>query len=94
MPVMRLWTSAVAAAGKLFLLIAMRRTLEGVIGLVRLVRNRNALLAMREFDDAQLADIGLRRNDIERALHMPQGRDPFVHLVRVRQDPLRGRKTS
>ena len=44
---------------------------------------------MRDFDDAQLADIGLSRYDVETALRNP-GLDPTVHLIHVRKNPLRG----
>ena len=52
-------------------------------------RNRRLVVSMRDFDDAQLADIGLTRNDVESALKMPS-LDPTQHLISVRQNPLKG----
>ena len=52
-------------------------------------RNRRMVASMRDFDDAQLADIGLSRHDVETALSNP-GVDPTLHLIRARQNPLRG----
>ena len=51
-------------------------------------RNRRLVASMRDFDDAQLADIGLDRHDVETALRAP-GLDPTLHLIRARQNPLR-----
>lgn len=55
-------------------------------------RGRKLVMNMRDFDDAQLADIGLTRSDVETALDLPLSADPSHHLVRARQDPLRGLK--
>jgi uncharacterized protein YjiS (DUF1127 family) len=52
-------------------------------------RNRRLVASMRDFDDAQLADIGLSRYDVETALRNP-GLDPTVHLIHVRKNPLKG----
>lgn len=52
-------------------------------------RNRRLVVSMRDFDDAQLADIGLTRGDVESALKMPS-LDPTQHLIGVRQNPLKG----
>ena len=52
-------------------------------------RNRRLVVSMRDFDDAQLADIGLTRLDVESALKMPS-LDPTQHLISVRQNPLKG----
>lgn len=52
-------------------------------------RNRRTVLNMRDFDDAQLADIGLSRHDVESALRT-RGVDPTQHLISARQNPLRG----
>jgi uncharacterized protein YjiS (DUF1127 family) len=52
-------------------------------------RNRRLVVSMRDFDDAQLADIGLSRYDVETALRNP-GLDPTVHLIHVRKNPLKG----
>ena len=53
-------------------------------------RSRRAVMNMREFDDAQLADIGLKRGDIQAALDLPLAMDPSYHLIQARQNPLRG----
>jgi uncharacterized protein YjiS (DUF1127 family) len=55
-------------------------------------RGRKLVMDMRDFDDAQLADIGLRRGDVETALQLPLSADPSLYLVRARQNPLRGLK--
>jgi uncharacterized protein YjiS (DUF1127 family) len=47
-------------------------------------RGRKLVLRMRDFDDAQLADIGLKRGDIEGALQLPFSADPSVYLVQAR----------
>ena len=52
-------------------------------------RNRRQVVNMLDFDDAQLADIGLSRYDVETALRNP-GLDPTVHLIHVRKNPLKG----
>ena len=62
----------------------------GPIGqLFSIWRNRRVVANMRDFDDAQLADIGLTRDDVERALGTP-GIDPMLQLMSARQNPLRG----
>jgi uncharacterized protein YjiS (DUF1127 family) len=58
----------------------------------RVFRNRMAVRDMRDFDDAQLADIGLCRSDVEQALMVPAGVDPSIQLIRARRDELRGRR--
>jgi uncharacterized protein YjiS (DUF1127 family) len=70
------------------------------LGLMRMLasgltawRGRKLVMDMRDFNDAQLADIGLRRGDVENALQMPLSADPSMYLVRARQDPLDGMKT-
>ena len=57
-------------------------------------RNRRAMADMRDLDDAQLADIGLSRRDVETALSSPISVDPTLHLVRARENPLRGVRHS
>lgn len=80
---------ASAAAGKGRLLSNF-----GLDMLRRLIRLSNAwhgrrlVMDMRDFDDAQLADIGLRRNDVEAALQLPLSADPSLYLIRARQNPL------
>jgi uncharacterized protein YjiS (DUF1127 family) len=53
-------------------------------------RSRRVVMDMREFDDAQLADIGLQRHDVNTALELPFTVDPSHHLISARQNPLRG----
>ena len=53
-------------------------------------RNRRVVADMRDFDDAQLADIGLSRRDVEIALQAPISTDPTLHLIAARENPLRG----
>jgi uncharacterized protein YjiS (DUF1127 family) len=53
-------------------------------------RNRRTVANMRDFDDAQLADIGLSRRDVEIALQAPISVDPTLHLIGARENPLRG----
>ena len=55
-------------------------------------RSRKLVMDMRDFDDAQLADIGLKRSDVENALLLPLSADPSHYLVRARQNPLCGLK--
>lgn len=52
-------------------------------------RNRRVVANMRDMDDALLADIGLVRSDVEKALGA-SGMDPTLYLISVRQNPLRG----
>lgn len=56
-------------------------------------RNRRLVVSMRDFDDAQLADIGLTRGDVESALSMPS-LDPTQHLINARLNPLKGVRHS
>jgi uncharacterized protein YjiS (DUF1127 family) len=56
--------------------------------------NRRMVAGMRDFDDAQLADIGLSRNDVERALMTPISVDPTLHLMMARGDSWRGSRRS
>jgi hypothetical protein len=53
-------------------------------------RSRRVVMDMREFDDAQLADIGLQRRDVNTALELPFTVDPSHYLISARQNPLRG----
>lgn len=57
-------------------------------------RNRRTVANMRDFDDAQLADIGLSRRDVETALSAPISVDPTLHLIRARENPLKGVRHS
>jgi uncharacterized protein YjiS (DUF1127 family) len=79
-----------ASGVKLFLLNVTHAPLRGLAAWVRAVKNRRQISSMRDFDDAQLADIGLKRSDIEDALDRALSGNPYVALVRARQDTLRG----
>jgi uncharacterized protein YjiS (DUF1127 family) len=79
--------SAAAGRGE-FLSAAGRSLLSGLVRLVSASRSRKQVVYMRDFDDAQLADIGLKRSDVENALQMPLSTDPSLYLVRARQNPL------
>jgi uncharacterized protein YjiS (DUF1127 family) len=57
---------------------------------LKIRRSRRLVMEMRDFNDAQLADIGLTRRDLDNALTLPSGEDPSHFLVRARQNPLRG----
>lgn len=58
-------------------------------------RGRKLVKDMRDFNDSQLADIGLRRTDVETALQLPLSADPSMYLVHRRQNPLaRGRRSQ
>lgn len=54
-------------------------------------RHRRELLMLVAADDRMLADIGLRRSDLNAALSLPVSEDPSAHLVRARQERLRYR---
>lgn len=62
---------------------------ERIAGLVVAWRRRRTVVNMRDFDDAQLADIGLTRKDVDVALSMPS-LDPTHHLIVARLNPLKG----
>jgi uncharacterized protein YjiS (DUF1127 family) len=80
---------ASTAAGKgEFLFDIGRSLLRGVAGLIAAARSRKHVVYMRDFDDAQLADIGLKRSDVENALQLPFAADPSLYLVRMRDNPL------
>jgi uncharacterized protein YjiS (DUF1127 family) len=48
------------------------------------LRGRQALAELLDFDDRQLADIGVTRGDIEWALAQPLSRDVTVELEAIR----------
>ena len=83
--------SAAAARGELLSNFGLS-ALRGLASMVSAWRGRKLVMNMRDFDDSQLADIGLKRSDLEIALDMPLSADPSHYLVRARQDPLRGLK--
>ncbi len=53
------------------------------------LRNRNELSVLAEMTDHQLADIGLTRDDVRRALSAPLGNDPAHTLVEARRNNIR-----
>jgi len=84
---------ASAIAGRAELLSNIRQALlNWPVDVFRAWRGRRLVQDMRDFDDAQLADIGLRRSDVESALQLPFSADPSLYLVTMRQNPLRGSK--
>ena len=85
--------SAAAGRGILLSKFGVAALLEGAASLFATWRNRRLVVSMRDFDDAQLADIGLSRHDVEKALRNP-GLDPTVHLIQARQNPLKGIRHS
>jgi uncharacterized protein YjiS (DUF1127 family) len=84
---------ASAAAGRGELLSNVGLSLwRGLKRVVTARQGRRLVADMRDFDDAQLADIGLKRSDVESALQLPYSADPSLYLVRMRDNPLRGVK--
>jgi len=84
---------ASAAAGRGEILSNLGQSLlRGLVNFTNAWRGRKLVINMRDFDDAQLADIGLKRSDVETALQLPLSADPSHYLVRARQNPLCGLK--
>lgn len=83
-----------AAAGREQLLANFSRPtlVNRMVAVIRAWSGRRAVMHLRDFDDAQLADIGLQRSDIQTALGLPLSADPSHHLIGARQNPLRGTK--
>ena len=81
--------SALAGRGSYLSKFIAAVLVERTVSLFASWRNRRLVVSMRDFDDAQLADIGLTRGDVESALKMPS-LDPTQHLISVRQNPLKG----
>lgn len=81
--------SAVAGRGSHLSRFGVAALASRVLAFVSTRRNRRLVASMRDFDDAQLADIGLSRYDVESALSAP-GVDPTLHLIRARQNSLKG----
>jgi uncharacterized protein YjiS (DUF1127 family) len=48
-------------------------------------RGRKLVNSMHDFDDAQLADIGIKRADVEAALQLPIFVNPSLYLEAVRK---------
>jgi uncharacterized protein YjiS (DUF1127 family) len=85
--------SAIAGRGTYLSKFSVTAVLERAGTLISSWRNRRLVVNMRDFDDAQLADIGLTRGDVESALRMPS-LDPTEHLINVRVNPLKGARHS
>lgn len=81
--------SAAAGRGSFMSNFGLTALLERLGDLVSARKHRRMVVNMRDFDDAQLADIGLTRKDIDMALSMPS-LDPTHHLIVARLNPLRG----
>ena len=85
--------SALAGRGSYLSKFGTVALLERAASLFASWRNRRLVVSMRDFDDAQLADIGLTRGDVESALRMPS-LDPTQHLISARRNPLKGVRHS
>lgn len=81
--------SAAAGRGNYLLKFSAAAVADRMTGWFSGWRNRRLVASMRDLDDAQLADIGLDRHDVETALRAP-GLDPTLHLIRARHNPLKG----
>lgn len=81
--------SALAGRGSSLSKFGVTALFERAGSLISSWRNRRLVVNMRDFDDAQLADIGLTRRDVESALRMPS-LDPTQHLIGARLNPLKG----
>ena len=46
-------------------------------------RNRRRIAALGELDDHLLSDLGLKRDDVHRALNLPFAQDPALELQRL-----------
>jgi uncharacterized protein YjiS (DUF1127 family) len=86
--------SAIAGRGTLLSKINVGTFLGWSVAALGTWRNRRTVANMRDFDDAQLADIGLSRGDVESALNLPANVDPTLHLIRARENPLKGVRHS
>jgi uncharacterized protein YjiS (DUF1127 family) len=83
--------SALAGRGSYSSKFSVVALVERAASLFTSWRNRRLVVNMRDFDDAQLADIGLTRGDVETALKMPS-LDPTQHLISARLNPLKGHR--
>lgn len=64
--------------------------LRGLVQIYRTYKNRRVIASMRDFDDQQLADIGLSRKDIDSALDRAFRDNPYAPLVQARDRTVRG----
>lgn len=81
--------SAAAGRGSLVPNFGLTAIIDRISAMISARRHRRIVVNMRDFDDSQLADIGLTRKDVEMALNMPS-LDPTHHLIVARRNPLRG----
>ena len=86
--------SAIAGRGNLLSKFNAATLLSWSVAALGAWRNRRTVANMRDFDDAQLADIGLSRGDVEIALMAPISTDPTLHLIAARENPLKGVRHS
>ena len=56
------------------------RVVNNVASFLRAWKNRRAFYQLGEMSDAELADIGLTRSDLNVAIDLPFGSDPTAHL--------------
>ena len=63
-----------------------RAILAKLVAVVVAMRNRHALGRLLEFDDLELKDLGLVRNDLLNALDLPFHRDPSARLQSWRSE--------
>jgi uncharacterized protein YjiS (DUF1127 family) len=86
--------SAIAGRGTFLSKFNATTLLSWSVAVFGIWRNRRLVADMRDFDDAQLADIGLSRGDVEIALRAPISIDPTLHLIGARENPLKGIRRS
>ncbi len=67
---------------------------DAVLRFMRARRRRKQVLSMAHWSDAQLADIGVRRSDINRALTLPFGDDPTDRLAEWRSEANEARRAQ
>jgi uncharacterized protein YjiS (DUF1127 family) len=59
------------------------RVVNAVSNFFRAWKNRRAIYHLGEMSDAELADIGLTRSDLNVVVDLPFGTDPTAHLGSV-----------
>ena len=65
------------------------RAVNAVINFLRAWKNRRAFYRLGEMSDAELADIGLTRSDLNVVVDLPFGSDPTTHLGSMAQARIR-----
>ena len=71
---------AVESSGTAARPLAAQRALDALSSLYRTWKNRRAFIRLTELSDAELADIGLARADLDAAVGVPLGGDPTERL--------------